>query len=92
MPSSDRQELLFSASVPALGFSIYSVTQVPGQSPQALTYQPRPQKSSSHIKPLSRIKSSSRIKPSSRDLTIQNEVRPHTDSLSCPGDKFEVSW
>ncbi|XP_016017648.2 lysosomal alpha-mannosidase isoform X4 [Rousettus aegyptiacus] len=49
MPSSDRQELLFSASVPALGFSIYSVTQVPGQSPQAHTSKPRSQKSSSRI-------------------------------------------
>lgn len=73
MPSSDRQELLFSASVPALGFSIYSVTQVPGQSPQAHTSKPRSQKSSSRI------------------LTIQNEVRPDSDPLPCPSDKFEVS-
>ncbi|XP_035888341.1 lysosomal alpha-mannosidase isoform X2 [Phyllostomus discolor] len=72
-PSSDRQELLFSASVPALGFSVYSVTQVPGQSLQALIYQPRAQKSSSRIKPLSRIKSSPRIRPPSHILTIQNE-------------------
>lgn len=49
MPSSDIQELLFSASVPALGFSIYSVTQVPGQSPQAHTSQLRSQKPSSRI-------------------------------------------
>ncbi|XP_032991035.1 lysosomal alpha-mannosidase isoform X1 [Rhinolophus ferrumequinum] len=49
MPSSDMQELLFSASVPALGFSIYSVTQVPGRSPQAHTSQPGSQKPSSRI-------------------------------------------
>ncbi|XP_005881664.1 PREDICTED: lysosomal alpha-mannosidase, partial [Myotis brandtii] len=67
MPSSDVQELLFSASVPALGFSIYSVTQVPGRSPRADRPEPRFQKS------LSWIKSSSRVKPSSRVLTIQNE-------------------
>ncbi|XP_059552472.1 lysosomal alpha-mannosidase isoform X1 [Myotis daubentonii] len=67
MPSSDTQELLFSASVPALGFSIYSVTQVPGRSPRADRPEPRFQKS------LSWIKSSSRVKPSSRVLTIQNE-------------------
>uniref|UniRef100_A0A8C2SJT5 Alpha-mannosidase n=1 Tax=Capra hircus TaxID=9925 RepID=A0A8C2SJT5_CAPHI len=34
IPSSDSQELLFSALVPALGFSIYSVSQMPDQSPQ----------------------------------------------------------
>ncbi|XP_006768284.1 PREDICTED: lysosomal alpha-mannosidase, partial [Myotis davidii] len=67
MPNSDIQELLFSASVPALGFSTYSVTQVPGRSPRADRPQPRFQK------PLSWIKSSSRVKPSSRVLTIQNE-------------------
>ncbi|XP_036096626.1 lysosomal alpha-mannosidase [Molossus molossus] len=47
MPSSNGQELLFSASVPALGFSIYSVTQVPGRSPRAPVPQPRFQKPSS---------------------------------------------
>ncbi|XP_016074137.1 PREDICTED: lysosomal alpha-mannosidase isoform X2 [Miniopterus natalensis] len=61
MPSSDSQELLFSASVPALGFSIYSVTQVPGRSPKAHNTWPRLQK---HF---------SRFKPSSRVLTIQNK-------------------
>ncbi|XP_036748766.2 lysosomal alpha-mannosidase isoform X2 [Manis pentadactyla] len=44
IPSSDGRELLFSASVPALGFSIYSVTQVPGQRPRAHKLQPRAQK------------------------------------------------
>nr|XP_020767608.1 lysosomal alpha-mannosidase [Odocoileus virginianus texanus] len=34
IPSSDSQELLFSALVPALGFSIYSVSRMPNQSPQ----------------------------------------------------------
>ncbi|XP_033709972.1 lysosomal alpha-mannosidase [Tursiops truncatus] len=49
IPSSDSQELLFSASVPALGFSIYSVTQVPGQSPQAYIHHPRSQKPWSRV-------------------------------------------
>ncbi|KAF5918545.1 hypothetical protein HPG69_006885 [Diceros bicornis minor] len=49
LPSSDSQELLFSASVPALGFSIYSVTQGPSQRPQAYTPQPRSQKPSSRV-------------------------------------------
>ncbi|XP_049563066.1 lysosomal alpha-mannosidase isoform X1 [Orcinus orca] len=49
IPSSDSQELLFSASVPALGFSIYSVTQVPGQSPQAHIHHPRSQKPWSRV-------------------------------------------
>ncbi|XP_057565725.1 lysosomal alpha-mannosidase [Hippopotamus amphibius kiboko] len=49
IPNSDSQELLFSASVPALGFSIYSVTQVPGQSPQAYSYHPRSQKPWSRV-------------------------------------------
>ncbi|XP_062965767.1 lysosomal alpha-mannosidase isoform X2 [Cynocephalus volans] len=48
-PSSDSQEqhpeLLFSASVPALGFSIYSVVQVPGRNPKARIPLSRPQKS-----------------------------------------------
>uniref|UniRef100_M3Y0G5 Alpha-mannosidase n=1 Tax=Mustela putorius furo TaxID=9669 RepID=M3Y0G5_MUSPF len=44
-PSSDNSELLFSASVPALGFSVYSVTQVPGQSLHAHNRHPRSQKS-----------------------------------------------
>ncbi|KAF3829408.1 hypothetical protein GH733_003672 [Mirounga leonina] len=44
LPSSDSSDLLFSASVPALGFSIYSVTQVPGRSPHAHNRQPRSQK------------------------------------------------
>lgn len=34
IPSSDSQELLFSALVPAVGFSIYSVSQMPDQRPQ----------------------------------------------------------
>nr|XP_058918757.1 lysosomal alpha-mannosidase isoform X1 [Kogia breviceps] len=49
IPSSDSQELLFSAAVPALGFSIYSVTQVPGQSPQAHIHHPRSQKPWSRV-------------------------------------------
>lgn len=49
VPSSDSQDLLFSASVPALGFSIYSVTQVPGQSPQAYDRHPRSQKPWSRV-------------------------------------------
>ena len=49
IPSSDSQDLLFSASVPALGFSIYSVTQVPGQSPQAHIHHPRSQKPWSRV-------------------------------------------
>ncbi|XP_059774202.1 lysosomal alpha-mannosidase isoform X2 [Balaenoptera ricei] len=49
IPSSDSQDLLFSASVPALGFSIYSVTQVPGQSPQAHSHHPRSQKPWSRV-------------------------------------------
>ncbi|XP_066127516.1 lysosomal alpha-mannosidase isoform X1 [Saccopteryx bilineata] len=61
VPSSDRQDLLFSASVPALGFSIYSVTQAPGQSPQTRIPQSRSQKPASHVKASSHI------------LTIQNE-------------------
>ncbi|XP_066204247.1 lysosomal alpha-mannosidase isoform X2 [Saccopteryx leptura] len=61
VPSSDRQDLLFSASVPALGFSIYSVTQVPGRSPQTRIPQIRSQKPASHVKASSHI------------LTIQNE-------------------
>ncbi|XP_076977823.1 lysosomal alpha-mannosidase [Tamandua tetradactyla] len=44
VPSSQIQdrppELLFSASVPALGFSIYSVARVPDRSPQVYTRQP----------------------------------------------------
>ncbi|XP_021563703.1 LOW QUALITY PROTEIN: lysosomal alpha-mannosidase [Carlito syrichta] len=46
VPSSDRQmyhpELLFSASVPALGFSTYSVAQVSDQNPQAHIPRPSP--------------------------------------------------
>uniref|UniRef100_A0A8D1UBD3 Alpha-mannosidase n=1 Tax=Sus scrofa TaxID=9823 RepID=A0A8D1UBD3_PIG len=49
VPSSDSQDLLFSASVPALGFSIYSVTRVPGQSPQAYDRHPRSQKPWSRV-------------------------------------------
>ncbi|XP_031293223.2 lysosomal alpha-mannosidase isoform X1 [Camelus dromedarius] len=49
LPSSDSQELLFSASVPALGFSIYSVTQVPGQRPQAHNLHSIFQKPSSRV-------------------------------------------
>uniref|UniRef100_A0A8C3W8Z6 Alpha-mannosidase n=1 Tax=Catagonus wagneri TaxID=51154 RepID=A0A8C3W8Z6_9CETA len=49
IPSSDSQELLFSATVPALGFSIYSVTQVPGQSPWAYDRHPRSQKPWSRV-------------------------------------------
>uniref|UniRef100_A0A2K5YQL8 Alpha-mannosidase n=1 Tax=Mandrillus leucophaeus TaxID=9568 RepID=A0A2K5YQL8_MANLE len=75
-PSSDSQahppELLFSASLPALGFSTYSVTQVPRWKPQARAPQPIPRRSRSPA------------------LTIENEVRPHFNPLSC--DKFEVSW
>ncbi|KAF0879033.1 MA2B1 mannosidase, partial [Crocuta crocuta] len=41
LPSSDGQELLFPASLPALGFSIYSVSQAPGQRPHAHKPQPR---------------------------------------------------
>ncbi|XP_029772977.1 lysosomal alpha-mannosidase isoform X1 [Suricata suricatta] len=41
LPSSDGQELLFPASVPALGFSTYSVSQVPGRRPYAHRPQPR---------------------------------------------------
>uniref|UniRef100_A0A2K5VD45 Alpha-mannosidase n=1 Tax=Macaca fascicularis TaxID=9541 RepID=A0A2K5VD45_MACFA len=48
-PSSDSQahppELLFSASLPALGFSTYSVAQVPRWKPQARTPQPIPRRS-----------------------------------------------
>ncbi|KAK1342618.1 hypothetical protein QTO34_015384 [Cnephaeus nilssonii] len=73
MPSSNVQELLFSASVPALGFSIYSVTQVPDWSPRARPPEPRFRKSLSWIKSSSHVKSSLHVKPSSRDLTIQNE-------------------
>ncbi|KAM8764773.1 lysosomal alpha-mannosidase isoform 2-T2 [Rhynchonycteris naso] len=61
MPNSDRQDLLFSASVPALGFSIYSVTQAPGWSPQTHIRQIRSQNPASHVKASSHI------------LTIQNE-------------------
>ncbi|CAK7293605.1 Lysosomal alpha-mannosidase [Vulpes lagopus] len=49
LPSSDGLELLFSASVPALGFSIYSVNQVPGRRPHAHSRQPRSQKSWSRV-------------------------------------------
>uniref|UniRef100_A0A452TP42 Alpha-mannosidase n=1 Tax=Ursus maritimus TaxID=29073 RepID=A0A452TP42_URSMA len=48
-PSSDISELLFSASVPALGFSVYSVTQVPGRSSHAHNRHPRSQKSWSRV-------------------------------------------
>ncbi|XP_012584626.1 PREDICTED: lysosomal alpha-mannosidase isoform X1 [Condylura cristata] len=41
LSSSDNQELLFSASVPALGFSIYSVTEVPDQLPRTHNLQPK---------------------------------------------------
>nr|XP_055227621.1 lysosomal alpha-mannosidase isoform X4 [Gorilla gorilla gorilla] len=48
-PSSDSQahppELLFSASLPALGFSTYSVAQVPRWKPQARAPQPIPRRS-----------------------------------------------
>ncbi|XP_054394464.2 lysosomal alpha-mannosidase isoform X11 [Pongo abelii] len=48
-PSSDSQahppELLFSASLPALGFSTYSVAQVPRWKPQAHAPQPIPRRS-----------------------------------------------
>nr|XP_021532459.1 lysosomal alpha-mannosidase [Aotus nancymaae] len=51
-PSSDRQarppELLFSASLPALGFSTYSVAQVPSWKPQAHAPQPILRRSWSH--------------------------------------------
>ncbi|XP_032121730.1 lysosomal alpha-mannosidase isoform X5 [Sapajus apella] len=51
-PSSDRQahppELLFSASLPALGFSTYSVAQVPSWKPQARAPQPILRRSWSH--------------------------------------------
>ncbi|XP_055093172.1 lysosomal alpha-mannosidase isoform X4 [Symphalangus syndactylus] len=47
-PSSDSQvhppELLFSASLPALGFSTYSVAQVPRWKPQARAPQPIPRR------------------------------------------------
>ncbi|XP_046950805.1 lysosomal alpha-mannosidase isoform X1 [Lynx rufus] len=49
LPSSDGQELLFPASVPALGFSIYSVSQVPGQRPHAHKPQPRSQRPWSRV-------------------------------------------
>ncbi|XP_049732984.1 lysosomal alpha-mannosidase isoform X1 [Elephas maximus indicus] len=46
LPGSNSQEhppeLLFSASVPALGFSTYSVSRVPKRTPKAHTYRPRP--------------------------------------------------
>ncbi|XP_010327777.2 lysosomal alpha-mannosidase isoform X3 [Saimiri boliviensis] len=51
-PSSDRPvhppELLFSASLPALGFSTYSVAQVPSWKPQARAPQPILRRSWSH--------------------------------------------
>ncbi|KAK2502693.1 hypothetical protein MC885_007056 [Smutsia gigantea] len=49
VPSSEGRELLFSASAPALGFSIYSVTQVPGRRPQAHKLQSRAQKPKFHV-------------------------------------------
>ncbi|XP_078216790.1 lysosomal alpha-mannosidase isoform X6 [Callithrix jacchus] len=51
-PSSDRQahppELLFSASLPALGFSTYSVAQVPSWKPRARAPRPILRRSWSH--------------------------------------------
>lgn len=44
LPSSDNPELLFPASVPALGFSIYSVMRMPVWRPQARPPKPWPQK------------------------------------------------
>ncbi|XP_006161046.1 lysosomal alpha-mannosidase [Tupaia chinensis] len=53
LPSSDRQdvspELLFPASVPALGFSIYSVSPVLSRNPRARAPQPSSQKSWSGV-------------------------------------------
>ncbi|XP_012923864.1 lysosomal alpha-mannosidase isoform X5 [Heterocephalus glaber] len=49
LPSSDNPELLFPASVPALGFSIYSITRMPVRRPQARLLQPRPQKFGSPV-------------------------------------------
>ncbi|XP_012496872.1 PREDICTED: lysosomal alpha-mannosidase [Propithecus coquereli] len=45
----DLSELLFSASVPALGFSVYSVDLLTSRDAQARTPKPRPKNSSSHI-------------------------------------------
>ncbi|KAL2764393.1 lysosomal alpha-mannosidase isoform 2 precursor [Daubentonia madagascariensis] len=45
----DRSELLFSASVPALGFSTYSVAKVASWNPQLHAPKPSPKKSSSHV-------------------------------------------
>ncbi|XP_036278768.1 lysosomal alpha-mannosidase isoform X2 [Pipistrellus kuhlii] len=72
MPSSNVQELLFSASVPALGFSIYSVSQVPGWRSRPRPPESRFQKSLSWIKSSFHVRSLL-VKPSSHDLTIQNE-------------------
>ncbi|XP_058146251.1 lysosomal alpha-mannosidase [Dasypus novemcinctus] len=53
VPSSDIQgpppELLFSASVPALGFSIYSVARVPDWTPQFHPLSPTPLKPKAHL-------------------------------------------
>ncbi|XP_004635625.1 lysosomal alpha-mannosidase isoform X2 [Octodon degus] len=49
LPNTGNTELLFPALVPALGFSIYSVTQVSIRRPRAHLRQPRPQKSRSPI-------------------------------------------
>ncbi|XP_013367688.1 PREDICTED: lysosomal alpha-mannosidase isoform X1 [Chinchilla lanigera] len=49
LPSSGNPELLFPALVPALGFSIYSVSQVSVQSPKARRLHSRPQKPRSPV-------------------------------------------
>ncbi|XP_045405914.1 lysosomal alpha-mannosidase isoform X2 [Lemur catta] len=45
----DHSELLFSVSVPALGFSVYSVALLTRRDPQVHTPKPRPKKSLFHI-------------------------------------------
>ncbi|XP_069351428.1 lysosomal alpha-mannosidase isoform X2 [Eulemur rufifrons] len=45
----DHSELLFSVSVPALGFSVYSVALLTSRDPQVHTPKPRPKKSLFHI-------------------------------------------
>lgn len=44
-----RWELVFSASVPALGFSIYSVVKVTVHNPQAQSLQASPRKPRSYV-------------------------------------------
>ncbi|NP_001244175.1 lysosomal alpha-mannosidase precursor [Cavia porcellus] len=49
LTSSGNPELLFPALVPALGFSVYSVTRVSDQNPQTRSQHSRPQKYSSPV-------------------------------------------